>query len=294
MVHIPHKCYHQCTYICVMVVSFIMYSVYGSESDHTERMKTMNETNTMNNENTQSSDWIEYVNQVTIAHRGTFMAKDGFDAPLILEWEKVDAVAPRLSAFIKEVSEILVLTYSSMELEFAKKHPEAISSDLFLKPLKPMVTEGIAAIDWKIAENALQSHLAQFFSATDFAQYAKPGEVHLFVTAKDAQTNEPLGVINFIVTPGFEYGTVKVAFYGTLPTAVSREIEKILMSSIFTLLPATTRIFLHTRITNESLLRPLRIWGFTQFSGPLPYWADMEYVAKSSDGLQKAADVIRS
>lgn len=78
-----------------------------------------------------------------------------------------------------------------------------------------------------------------------------------------------------------------------MPAEQQRELEKLLMSSIFKLVPDTRRIFLHTRTTNEDAIKKYNSWGFVQFPGNLAGWPDFEYLAEKSNTLQQAAEAFK-
>lgn len=259
----------------------------GFESRNNERTETMIE---RNQNEPVSMDWIDQVHKAVTAPRGVMTAVDSTGRPIRLEWEKVDAQSPRLNEIIKEASVILANTYTTMEVQFVRQHPEAAATEMFLKPVESLLKA--EPVNWGAIEQALQSNLQQFFSTTDFAQYGRIGDVQIFVFAFDEQTGEQLGVINFIFTPEFKYGSVKVAFFGTNPKDANLCIDQKLMSSIFVSLPDVARIFLHTRATNTEELDTFQAWGFTPFAGPLPYWRDMEYLSARSDLLQNIAQHI--
>jgi len=168
-----------------------------------------------------------------------------------------------------------------------------VSTEMFLKPLEPLFKD---SVDWAVVEQSLKNNLKEFFCITDFAKYSNDDDFQLFVTAKDVQTGERLGVIQFVVMQGFAMGDVRVAFFGVTPEATGRGIEKLLLSSIFIAIPAeelffqerVERIFLHTRITNKKALAMYRDFGFVKFDGPLQFWTDMEYLAGKCDILQEA------
>jgi ribosomal protein S18 acetylase RimI-like enzyme len=183
--------------------------------------------------------------------------------------------------------------YTKMELEFARQYLDLVPQEMFLKPLAPLFEHGLQQVDWQQAEEQLKEVLSNFFTSTDFANYAGPEDINIFVTAKDPASGALLGLIQFLVTSDYNYGTVKVALYGVAANAHDSGIELMLMSSIFKLIPEVSRIFLHTRKTNQSALDLYRAWGFKQFAGPLANWTDMEYLAEHSDMLQKTAQLLQ-
>lgn len=95
-----------------------------------------------------------------------------------------------------------------------------------------------------------------------------------------------LGAIQFFITPAFEEGSIKAALFGVLPEAQNRGLEKLLMSSIFKILPDINHIFLHTRSTNQRAIALYKEWGFVEIAGKLPNWTDLEYRVEQSKALQ--------
>lgn len=214
----------------------------------------------------KAMNWINHVKEALIDKRGTLNA-----GPISLTWEGIKATNPLLNDRIKEVSDKLIATYTAMELEFARQHPTAVSQQHFLKSLAPLFEQ--EKVDWREAETQLIAVLDKFFKETDFSSFSQPDDLCLLVTAKNHE--KTLGMIQFLITPQYEYGTVKVGLY-----TADKGTEKLLMDSVLTFLPETSRIFLHTRVTNESTLDLYRSWGFTTFEGPLPYWTDLEYLVE--------------
>lgn len=107
--------------------------------------------------------------------------------------------------------------------------------------------------------------------------------------------DEVQGAIQFFVTAQEPHGSIKAAMFGVLPGTYlgqKKQLEKLLMSSIFRLLPETSRLFLHTRKTAIQTIGMYREWGFTPFAGPLEKWLDLEYLADRSIGLQDLAKTI--
>ncbi len=279
--------YVSCAFIGVLAIHYA--NIEGSASLITERTETMIEKRNQKS----SADWINQLDATLTKQHGTFTSMDAHGIPLMLEWEKVDPQSPRINEIIKEAAEILAYTYATMELQFARTYPELVATEMFLKPLSPLFAHCVDHVDWNAAEDVLRKNLMQFFTTTDFAKYGKAQDVHLFVLARDPQTKTLLGVINYIGSKEFEYGSLKVAYFGVTATAVHRGIDQMLMSTIFKLVPEVTRLFLHTRITNQSALSTYSSWGFSQFPGPLAYWTDMEYLTTKSDMLQKTADTLK-
>ena len=194
-----------------------------------------------------------------------------------LKWESMKATDALLTKRVHQVSNLLIDTYVPMELEFARQYPEQVPDQFFLQSLTELFKE--PQVDWQEAERQLRAVLTKFFNETDFALFSKPDDICILVVAKENDIIR--GMIQFLITPDYETGTVKAGFY-----AADKSTEKLLMASVFRILPETKRLFLHTRSTNEAALNLYRSWGFTQFEGPLPYWTDMEYLADKKSDLQ--------
>lgn len=245
------------------------------------------------NSQVTSSDWINQIRQAIHTPHATLHTQDNQGNPLTLQCEFIDPTSPRLNQAIAQASDMLVQMYTTMELQFAKTHPETVNSEMFLKPIASLFAHGVENVDWKTAETILSSSMHQFLTTTDFAKYGSPNDIQLFVTAYDTKTNKPLGMIQFLVMPQFDHGTIKVAFFVVEPSVHDYGIEQLLLSSIFQLVPNVSRIFLHTRITNETTIKLYQSMGFTQFAGPLPFWIDMEYLTENVEILQQTAHTLR-
>ncbi len=232
--------------------------------------------------------WVTIVNQELEAKNGTYDVTKG-DTPLILEWYGIKSRSPKHTDLIKQSTDILVQTYVSMERQFAQTHPEAVKTEMFLKPLIPLLSKGLASVDWHKAEQILYDTIHNFFASTDFAQFAGPDDICLFVLAKTKHSKELCGIIQFLVTPEYAQGDVKVGMFGIAPHAEHLGLENVLMSSVFRIIPQVKRLFLHTRKSNKKALDLYRSWGFTPYPGPLPYWCDMEYNTDQAQSLQEVA-----
>lgn len=235
------------------------------------------------------SPWLAYVkDQIGLKTEGKFSMKDPSGLPILLVWEKVNPKLPRLNEKIISLSHLLIEAYLNIELDFAKKHPEAILEDMFLKSLEPLLKDGPENIDWEIAKEQIKNILSGFFTQMNWSLYAQENDIQFFVEAQDITTAEQLGMIQFIISPHYAHGTVKIELYdGVSPRVINRDIEKILISSIFKLLPATERIFFHTRITNSKGIEAHQALGFSKFSGNLTHWIDLEYLIEKSNLLKE-------
>ena len=102
------------------------------------------------------------------------------------------------------------------------------------------------------------------------AVYTQPEEMYLFVIALNQVTGEPLGLIQFLISPEYNYGSVKACYFGVKPQAQNCGIENLLLANIFNVLPTTTRLFLHTRGTNIDAIAAYQALGFVQFCESMP------------------------
>ena len=205
----------------------------------------------------------------------------------VLEAETINGQTDRLVERIKELAEILVLSYAVVETDFARKKPEEVANDFMLKSLVGLLDQNGEEVDWNSFQKKVEGVLREFFINMDWKKYSNPLDLNIFVIAKDSVNGKPVGVIQFIISPEHEENSVKAALYGVLPEMQNCGLEKMLMSSIFRLRPDTKRIFLHTRSTNQQAISDYENWGFTKFEGKLPNWTDLEYLAEKSDLLQR-------
>lgn len=231
--------------------------------------------------------WISHVRE-TVSQKGQFMAHDDTGCPITVEWTMYNSASAEFNQAIRQISEILTQTYTRQEVEFARKYPEAVSDQMFLKSVAPLFEQGIGSVDWQSVEQQVHSTLHHFFATQDFAQWASSHDSTILVLAKDKSGNS-VGAIQFSITPDYPYGTLRVGLTGVLSDFLNRGLEKLLMGSIFKIAPETTRLFLHTRATNEQALSLYQAWGFTPLIGSNADWPDFEYQTNNCDILQKIA-----
>lgn len=275
---------HCKTYFLYLCIGLINLSAFANQKpENIERLKIMN-----NQKDQKPLSWISFINETVTSKSGIFTAKNNLGKPILLEWSKIDPKSLEFNEKIKSSSSILIETFTKQEIEFAKKHPEAVPHEHFLKPLEVLFKEGLENVNWDLAEKQLKSIFEEFFTATDLTKYASSEEIQFFVIAKDKETNEILGFIQFIITSQDQYGSIKAGMVSINSKALNTGLEILLLSSIFKFVPDISRIYLHTRTTNEPALNAYKNLGFTKYSGPLAYWQDMEYLADKSNILQKS------
>lgn len=235
--------------------------------------------------------WVSHVRE-TVSPKGQFMTCDGAGHPITLEWAVYNPASEEFNQAIRQIHEILTQTYTRQEIEFARKRPEGVSEQMFLKSVAPLFEQGLDTIDWSTVEKEIRNTLKGFFLHQNFAQWSSADDIAILVLAKEGNGNS-VGAIQFSIMPDYPYGSIRVGLTGVLDSFLNRGLEKLLMNSIFTIVPETTRLFLHTRATNEHALLLYKEWGFTPFAGTNADWPDFEYQTSNSDTLQKVAALNR-
>ncbi len=259
------------------LVSIFMHS--NKKLENNERIETM--------DTLRDLHWLKDVKNELTQRKPAPVLRE---KPNIIEWQLIEGKSPLLNHAIKEAKAILIKTYAEAELEFAKAFPQSVPKEMFLKPLAPLFERGLEHVDWLAAHDKIKTVLEQFFDQTDFANFSGDNDLTIIVEAKDAKTKVLLGIIQFMITPSYEHGSIRVGLFG-VKEGEKINVEKLLMSSIFTLIPSTKRLFLHVRRTNQSAIHTYISWGFYEFEGPLPHWIDLQYLSEQSDQLQKTASL---
>jgi ribosomal protein S18 acetylase RimI-like enzyme len=243
-----------------------------------------------------------------IVERGSFSAHDKSGVSVVLEWVKTDMMAPEFAALMANAWEVARPTYTAVEMQFLKAHPEVVSQDDYFKSFqqsfKDLFSNGPQAVDWQAAQEHMETVLKQAF-VFDTSRFSEElikkfsQDQYFFVSVKDKESGAILGFVTFLIRPGYAAGDIKVSTLAVAPSAQKRGLATLLMSSIFKLHPSLKRIFLCTRVTNETAIRAYKSWGFTHDTNPvqephytfnLNHWIFMEYKADQEDVLQKVAE----
>lgn len=255
-------------------------------------------------EKQNSSDWLTYVKEETPS-QGQFFAKDKFGQSVFLEWKKTDITSSELAEFKKNICDIASQALAPGEMEFLRTCPESVAREPFLMGCAPLLVQ--EAVNWKLVEEKIASTIKQFY-LTDLSSFGsdiiKPllNDVYILVTVKNSEKDRSLGFIMLSITPALPFGNIKVIEVAITPAENNRELDKLLMSSIFKIVPNVKRLFTFSRPTNEYRFKTYSTWGFSQdrngFQDPnhkvnSEYLILFEYNTERNMTLQKTADLLK-
>ncbi len=246
--------------------------------------------------------WLEHVNNVT-AHQksGQFSVVDKKGTSLIFEWEKIETSNPAFLPKMESLSDILVQAYTPVTVKLLQKHPEIVSTVTLFKQLEPFFKNGIDSIDWNIITEKIKIGSRQFFVSEAVTGYGQQ-DISWFVVAKDK--DEPIGFVQFLLSPELQYGTIRVKNLMLLPAAQHRGIGKLLISSIFKILASVEikQIILSTWQVNEQAIAAYTSYGFKKYEDKNriiepdsidAYECHFKYITDQSDLLQKEAEKLK-
>lgn len=249
--------------------------------------------------------WYESISGAT-AQIGILKATDKQGLPIELAWKRTSLQSPDFSDITKSISDIGVQAYTSVETQFLRQYPQAVVEDEHLKLFEVLFVEGIENVDWRLVEDQQRAKLKSIFemdltSLSPDVLASLPKDIYFFVLVKDLTTSKLLGFIQFAVAPYYLSGDVKVITIAIAPEEQNRGLGKLLMSSVFKIIPNVQRIFLSTRPTNKIAIQAYQAWGFTPDAHPVQdpswkavenHWIYFEYQVNKTDTLQKAASLL--
>ncbi len=248
---------------------------------------------------TKSSD-----REIKTMNQNQFLAKDKQGTAVVFEWFKTSMFSPALAAVLKDAWTFARDAYTPVEMQFLQEFPDLVGKEAYFKPFELLFKDGVAKVDWAAATTVMQSILQGhfIFDPTKFPENvikAYENDSCFFVTVKDATSGKALGFIAFLMRANYPAGVVKVMYLAVNTAHQNRGLGKLLMSSLFKIVPDVKRIFLCTRVTNETALRAYRSWGFVNDENPifdhafnLEHWMFMEYKAEKQVILQQVASEI--
>lgn len=245
----------------------------------------------------EMSSWLSHIKKNTPSSK-SLTVRDNFGRTLSLEWLKTSILSPNLALFKKNVSELGSQVTARSETEFLKAYPEAAPEELFLKPCIPLLEKDLQSVDWSLIEKQIKSTIKQFY-LIDLVSFGdaviKPllDDVYFLVHIK--HKDKLLGFAMFAITPALAFGNVKVINVITEFEKEKSNLEQLLISSIFTILPDTKRIFVYVRPTNKQTLENYLKWGFSKDLSSIEdpnhktnasYQTLLEYKSKNSQLLE--------
>ena len=251
------------------------------------------------------STWFDFV-VANAAESGKRITFDKQGLSIDIAWQRTSLKSPDFTDIIKNVSDIAVQAYTAVETDFLREYPQAVLEDEHLKSFEPLFAKGVENVDWNLVEDQQRAKLQSIFEM-DLTSLAPeviaslPKDIYFFVMAYDAATSKLVGFIQFAVAPYYRTGDVKVITIAIAPEEQNRGLGKLLMSSVFEIIPNIQRIFLSTRPTNKTAICAYQAWGFTGDAYPVQdpswkavegHWIYFEYQENKNNILQKTADLL--
>lgn len=235
---------------------------------------------------------------------GQFKGQDKTGIPIIIEWQKTDVQDSEYAPIMRSVADVAVKSYLPVEMQFLKTYPDLVFTDDYFKQFEPFFKNGVDAVDWKLVEEKMASVIRSMYVTKLPENIVElfANDIYFVVTAKDGATKKLLGFVLFLIAPCHPQGSVWPGHLAIAPEEQNRGLGKLLMSSIFKIIPQMKRILINTRITNDAAFNAYQAWGFTQDHNPIEnpnfkfnkeHWRPyMNYRTEQSDILQKLSETL--
>ena len=246
----------------------------------------------------QKSDltWAAYIKNL-VKRDGRVAARSKNGIPVTLEWSIRNAFDSDFYEILKESGTTSIDAFTKVEVDFLRAHPDVALQDEHFKLVAPLFSDA-KNIDWNLVQEKMRNIIAGIYSM-DCSSFGTD-TFFIFVFIKDETTGEQLGSAQFFVEPTYAHGDVRLTSIAVKPKEQNRGLGKLLMCSIFKIVPTVQRIFLSTRITNEHAIRAYQNWGFTKDPNPVQahfkfteHWIHLEYKTDQSSILQKVAEGLK-
>ena len=249
----------------------------------------------------QKNDWLKEVNKKTADKKtGQLLTQDKMGNPIVLDWEKIAVADPAFVAKMASLTDITVQAHTPANIELLKQHPEAATKAKEMRAFEPFFKQGVEKVDWKLVEEQMKSGGKKFWKE-EIGHYNQQ-DICWFVTAHDKNSDKPLGFVQFLLTASDPYGSIKVKKLMIYPESQHRGLGKLLISSIFKLMPFVNRIFLSVFCTNSQAQRAYTSYGFKVYTdkgkpaepGTLDeYKTHFEYLTNQTNTLQGIANQMK-
>ena len=236
-----------------------------------------------------TTTWKRSIDEMfAVKKSGKFEAKDRMGAPVILEWLKTSIHEPTYTPTMHMLEDLVVQAFGPIELQQLRVHPEKVLSakkgDL-LEPLQILFKRGARKIDWKLVEEKLG--IIERVAWQSVAEKLENFSL-FFVIAKDPITTKMLGFICYRMAPDASEGSIEIEPLAVAPEEQKRGLGKLLISSIFKIIPGITGLWLGTSATNTGAIAAYTAMGFAKMHTD-PNNVVFLYLTGKSDILQKTA-----
>jgi RimJ/RimL family protein N-acetyltransferase len=265
------------TLCLISIICYIMYRTKHKTDSYEEPM----------------SPWLASINK-NLANRqsGSFTGVDKSGTSVIFEWSFVNARSPKFFEISKSLADFIALTWTPIEVDYLKANPSEAEKN---PAIKQFFANGIQNVDWQQVETSMAQFLKEMMESDPCkSPFWRHHDSSLFVIAKEKETGNMLGFIQFIFKNSYPQGSVNLGNLGVASEARNRGLGKLFTSLLYKLLPQTERIFLYVRPTNKAAQAAYLAYGFVHNQNPVadPMFADMwlfEYISSQKDILQEAA-----
>lgn len=236
-------------------------------------------------------EWKQSIDKkFAVKKSGKFMAKDKKGAPVVLEWLKTNIHEPTYMAIMQELEDLVVQAFIPVKLQHLYAHPELVLTAKKGEPyeqLQKLFKHGTNSIDWKLFKEKMSSVLrAEWQSVTQAL-----GKTSLFVvTAKEPLTKKLLGFVGLRISNDAPVGSVEIEPLAVAPDEQNRGLGKLLISSVFKIIPGVTGLWLGTFATNTGAIAAYSAMGFVKTrTDPDNRYVSFVYLTGKSNILQKTA-----
>jgi len=237
-------------------------------------------------------NWLSSIG-TTRRSTGHFVFNEHVNREIIFEWDRMNILSDTYREMMKKLSDTIVSAYVPIEMAFLRKYPEIATTIEFFKPFQFYFEGGINNANWGLIEAKMDEELRKL-AREDQQPFFDESDAALFVVCKETD-GTPMGFVQFNICSSYPFGTVRLARMAIVPEKRHRGYGKLLVSSIFNIIPHVDHIFLYTRPTNEIAVNAYLSYGFYRSSGvandPLVQqgYVKMEYSINRSNILQRAS-----
>lgn len=228
------------------------------------------------------SPWLTHITKnLKEKNTGIAIAIDKTGARINLTWRAYWPYTQQtlFAAIIDALEPMAEQTLMPVELTFIRTFPEHTLHNSFAY-LQPLFAQGFQNVDWQ--------KVTTLITATETARKKNdptdPWQKHdlcIFITAHDnrsstpienksaaesspTQSSLPLGYAKFVIKADDPTGSIILDELVVTETAQRRGLAKILISCIYTIIPAIKQIALYVRPTNIQAQTAYLAYGFTQ------------------------------